>query len=237
MPANTNSIAETYLFLARAFAYPEQGFVDLLGSAEGAGGLSGLLASLPFQLAWSDKLQSSSTWENLEAEYIDKFDLGHYQTPPCSLHEGVIRENLTRVEAFTDLLRCYDYFGVKLSKNRRRCPDFLGVQLEFMAFLGHKVTQVEGDGGDSIPLRRAQRDFLERHLLSWVPLLKERIERNVSETFYKSLSRLLLCFLERHHQYLSHSAKDPRFRKGGTCHDSSRARRTASEVRVSKGGS
>ncbi len=237
MPANANSIAETYLFLARAFAYPEQGFVDLLGSAEGAGGLSGLLASLPFQLAWSDKLKSSSTWENLEAEYIDKFDLGHYQTPPCSLHEGVIRENLTRVEAFTDLLRCYNYFGVKLSERQRRYPDYLGVQLEFMAFLGHKVTQVEGDGGDSIPLRRAQRDFLERHLLSWVPLLKEKIEQNVSESFYKSLSGLLLCFLERHHQYLAQSLQDPQAPEGWTCHDSSPARRTASQRHVSKGGS
>ncbi len=141
------------------------------------------------------------------------------------------------METFTDLLRCYDYFGVKLSESQRRYPDYLGVQLEFMAFLGHKVTQLEGDGGDSVPLRRAQRDFLERHLLSWVPLLKERIERNVSESFYKSLSRLLLCFLERHHQYLAQSVKDLRFRKGGTCHDSSPARRTASELHVSKGGS
>ena len=237
MSADANSIAETYLFLSRAFAYPERGFIDLLGSAEGAEGLSGLLASLPFQLAWRDELQSSSTWENLEAEYIDKFDVGNHQTPPCSLHEGVIRGNVTRVETFTDLLRCYDYFGVKLSKRRRRYPDYLGVQLEFMAFLGHKVTQLEGDGGDSVPLRRAQRDFLERHLLSWVPLLKETIERSVSESFYKSLSGLLLCFLERHHQYLAHSVKDPRFRKGGTCHDSSPARRTASELHVSKGGS
>ncbi len=237
MSADANSIAETYLLLSRAFAYPERGLIDLLGSAEGAGGLSGLLASLPFQLAWRDELQSSSTWENLEAEYIEKFDVGNHQTPPCSLHEGVIRGNVTRVEAFTDLLRCYDYFGVKLSESQRRYPDYLGVQLEFMAFLGHKVTQVERDGGDSVPLRRAQRDFLERHLLSWVPLLREKIERNVSESFYKSLSGLLLCFLERHHQYLAHSVKDPRFRKGGACHDSSRARGTASELRVSKGGS
>jgi len=237
MPANAYSIAETYLFLARAFAYPEQGFVDLLGSAEGAGGLSGLLASLPFQLAWTDELQSSSTWENLEAEYIEKFDVGNHQTPPCSLHEGVIRGNVTRVEAFTDLLRCYDYFGVKLSESHRRYPDYLGVQLEFMAFLGHKVTQLEGDGGDSVPLRRAQRDFLERHLLSWVPLLKEKIEGSVSESFYKNLIGLLLCFLERHHQYLAQSVRDPRFRKGGTCHDSSRACGTATELHVSKGGS
>ncbi len=237
MSANANSIADTYLFLSRAFAYPERGFIDLLGSTEGAGGLSDFLSSQPFQLAWRDELQSSSTWENLEAEYIEKFDVGNHQTPPCSLHEGVIRGNVTRVEAFTDLLRCYDYFGVKLSESPRRYPDYLGVQLEFMAFLGHKVTQLEGNGGDSVPLRRAQRDFLERHLLSWVPLLKERIERSVSESFYKSLSRLLLCFLERHHQYLAQSVRDPSSRKSRTCHDSSRARRTASELRVSKGGS
>ncbi len=237
MSADANSIAQTYLFLARAFAYPERGFIDLLGSAEGAGGLSGLLASLPFQLTWRDELRCGSTWGDLEAEYIEKFEVGNHQTPPCSLHEGVIRGNVTRVEAFTDLLRCYDYFGVKLSQSHRRYPDYLGVQLEFMAFLGHKVTQLEGDGGDSVPLRRAQRDFLERHLLSWVPLLKERIERNVSESFYKSLSRLLLCFLERHHQYLAQSVRDPRFRKGGTCHDSSRARGTASQPHVSIGGS
>ncbi len=232
-----NSIAETYLCLARAFAYPERGLIDLLGSAEGAGGLSALLASLPFQLAWRDELQSSSTWEDLEAEYIDKFDVGNHQTPPCSLHEGVIRGNITRVEAFTDLLRCYDYFGVKLSESQRRYPDYLGVQLEFMAFLGNKVTQVEEDGGDSVPLRRAQRDFLERHLLSWVPLLKGKIERKVSESFYKNLSGLLLCFLVRHHQYLAQSTKDPTFRKGGTCHDSSPVRRMASELHMSKGGS
>ncbi len=210
MAQHINAIAETYLFLARAFAYPDRGFVDLLGSAEGGRGLSGLITSLPFPMAWSDELKCSSSWEDLEAEYIDKLDVGNHQTPPCSLHEGVIRRNVTRVETFTDLLRCYDYFGVKLSKNRRRCPDHLGVQLEFMAFLGHKVTQVERDGDDSVPLRRAQRDFLERHLLSWVPTLNERIETTVSESLYKSLSRLMLSFLTRHHQYL-----DPTFRKGG----------------------
>ncbi len=221
MPAVANSIAEAYMFLARAFAYPEREFIELLGSAEGARGLSGLLASLPFQLAWSDELKRSSPWEDLEAEYIAKLDVGNHQTPPCSLHEGVIRPNVTRVETFTDLLRCYDYFGVNLSDSRRRYPDYLGVQLEFMAFLGHKVMQVEEDGGNSVPLRRAQRDFLERHLLSWIPLLNERIGRTVGESFYKSLSRLLLCFLERHHQYLAESAKGPMFRKDGTCHGSS----------------
>ncbi len=215
------------MFLARAFAYPERELIDLLGSAEGARGLSGLLASLPFELAWSDEpkqLERSSPWKALEAEYIAKLDIGNHQTPPCSLHEGAIRPNVTRVATFTDLLRCYDYFGVNLSENRRRYPDYLGVQLEFMAFLGHKVTQVEEDGGDSVPLRRAQRDFLERHLLSWIPLLNERIERTVGESFYKSLSRLLLCFLVRHHQYLAENAKDPMFR-------------TAIELHASKGES
>ncbi len=211
------------MFLARAFAYPEREFVDLLGSAEGARGLGALLASLPFELAWGDELERleqlerSSPWKDLEAEYIAKLDIGNHQTPPCSLHEGVIRRNVTRVETFTDLLRCYDYFGVNLSKSRRRYPDYLGVQLEFMAFLGRKVTQVEEDRDDSVPLRRAQRDFLERHLLSWVPLLTEKIERTVHESFYKSLSRLLLCFLERHHEYLAESVKDPVVRQGGTC--------------------
>ena len=207
-------IAEAYMFLARAFAYPERGFIDLLGSAEGAHGLGNLLASLPFPMDWSDELESSSTWEDLEAEYIDKLDVGNHEAPSCSLYEGVIRDNVTRVATFTDLLRCYDYFGVKLSETRRRFPDYLGVQLEFMAFLGHKVTEIERDGGDSGPLRRAQRDFLERHLLSWVPRLNERIERNVRESLYKSLSRLLLRFLTRHHQYLAQSAKD--VSKGGS---------------------
>ncbi len=221
MPAAGDSIAEAYMFLARAFAYPSRGFIDLLGSAEGARGLSGLLASLPFELAWSDELERSSPWEDLEAEYIAKLDIGNQQTPPCSLHEGVIRPNVTRVETFTDLLRCYDYFGIKLGKSPRRYPDYLGVQLEFMAFLGHRVTHVEQDGGDSVPLRRAQRDFLERHLLSWIPLLNEKIEQTVRESFYGSLSRLLLRFLERHHEYLAESATDPILRKDETCHDSS----------------
>ncbi len=236
MAQHSNSIAQTYLCLARAFAYPEPEFIHLLGSAEGAGGLSALLASLPFQLAWRDELQSSSTWEDLEAEYIAKLDVGNHEAPSCSLYEGVIRDNVTRVETFTDLLRCYEYFGVKLSETRRRFPDYLGVQLEFMAFLGHKVTQLERDGGDSVPLLRAQRDFLERHLLSWVPLLREKIEGNVSESFYKSLSGLLVCFLTRHHQYLDQSAKTPSSPKGGTYRDSSGAGGTANELNVSRGG-
>lgn len=68
---------------------------------------------------------------------------------------------------FEELMRFYSFFGLA-REQRAETPDHLSVELEFM----HYLTHLEGVAGDDDEqrrsVRRAQHDFLNRHLLRLV---------------------------------------------------------------------
>ncbi len=65
---------------------------------------------------------------------------------------------------FEDLTRFYDFFGLGRREDAEM-PDHVSIELEFMHFLTHLETLVAPRPGDLASLRRAQRDFLSRHLV------------------------------------------------------------------------
>jgi DMSO reductase family type II enzyme chaperone len=61
-----------------------------------------------------------------------------------------------------ELVRFYEFFGLRRRPDAL-LPDHLSVELEFMHFLSTLESTGE-PGRDTASLRRAQRDFLDRHL-------------------------------------------------------------------------
>jgi DMSO reductase family type II enzyme chaperone len=88
-----------------------------------------------------------------------------------------------------ELVRFYEHFG--LQTNAGDHPDHVSAELEFMHYLAFKETAAIAHQQDVPDLRRAQRDFLERHLCRWLPRLSRRIASAAgAPAFYTGVAAL-----------------------------------------------
>lgn len=172
--------AENYLAMARLFSYPtaeawerltERGLVDPALSAE-----------------------------DLQAEYMAAFEVGR-EAPAVPLFEGMHRDNMGRDGVLEDLLRFYEFFEVRLSEEDRDYPDHLVTELEFLASLCHREWVAQQNGWNAEPYRRATKDFLERHLATWLPEFSRKLER--SNTAYEKYGSMLSKLVEEHRNQLA----------------------------------
>lgn len=197
------AISQVYLFLGKCFSYPKEEFYTLLEDERTGEEFRILLNELPFDVNFKGIPPPSLAQEEFESEYINSFDIAFGPSLPCPLYESAYREEETSPRDITEeLLRFYDHFNVKLSDKEKDYPDHLVVELEFMAFLAEKEADALERGKDPAPYRRAQLDFLERHLEKWVHRLDERVQERVREPFYLRASFFLREFLMNHLSYL-----------------------------------
>lgn len=109
---------------------------------------------------------------------------------PCeSVYTGT--ERLFMQEAWEEVRSIYREKGLALNGDMKDLmEDHIAAELEFMAFLT--------ETGDT----EAQKDFLEKHLLNWVPDFTEDIERYARKDFYKAVGRITLGFLSSEEELL-----------------------------------
>jgi DMSO reductase family type II enzyme chaperone len=99
------------------------------------------------------------------SDYTDAFDPA-VNEKACSLRERTHTEE-DQSSLFEDLMRFYEFFGLKRAEHAEM-PDHLSVQLEFMHFLTHLEGKVADQPDELASIRRAQHDFLGRHLVRLV---------------------------------------------------------------------
>jgi len=203
------SVSQLYLLLGKCFSYPTQEFYQLTQD-EGTGEqVRTMVEALPFAVKFKGISTPSLPQEDFESEYISAFDLAFGPSHPCPLHESDHRDDVSSTEITEELLRFYEHFQVKLSDKERDYPDHLVVELEFMAYLAKKEADAGKRGNDPAPYRRAQVDFLERHLDKWVPKLDEKIQKRIKQPFYQGASSFLREFLSSHLSYLRRNVSCP----------------------------
>jgi DMSO reductase family type II enzyme chaperone len=106
------------------------------------------------------------------------------------------------MKTMEEMVRFYRYFGLRPDEGMREPPDHLAAQLEFLHFLTYRETQALLSGDDADPLRRAEKDFLERHPGRWVPKLLARLDQHKPHRFYRTLLHALGLFLSAEAAYL-----------------------------------
>jgi DMSO reductase family type II enzyme chaperone len=104
-----------------------------------------------------------------------------------------IDENIP-VGAREEIRRIYDYFGYRPFEYGGRSADHLSAELGFMKVLTMREELAGNESVASYAL--VQRDFLERHMLRWIPAAADRVEACATDSFYPSLFRQLATFLE-----------------------------------------
>jgi TorA maturation chaperone TorD len=138
--------------------------------------------------------------ETLHQEFDDLFvvPLGRYVTPYEAVYrdERIVGESrvggLLMGPSTLGVLSAYREGGVGVPPECGELPDHIGIELSFMARLCAREREAfeAGDERAAAGLRSQQVQFLQTHLLHWLPALSERIVRSAESDFYRGIALL-----------------------------------------------
>jgi DMSO reductase family type II enzyme chaperone len=186
---------DLYRFFALVFAPPTRECFDLLSQS----GLPEALRNLWKQLGCEGEFPGFewfASYEQYESAYIALFDVG-IPEPPVPLFESAHDKTHPPQEMALENTYFYELLGLK-SDPSRAVPDYLVTQLEFLAALRYTCDNAS-EGATAVSLAKAETDFLERHLLNWVPNAKIKLGRTGTPGF-PVLMTLLVQFLSDRHE-------------------------------------
>lgn len=170
--AGTLARARAYALFADCFRHPQQ-VGDSAADGRLPSALETICTALPFRYTFVGTAPTGDA-RALGMTYTSLFDtLG--RSPVVPLLERQFAGRLPEQQLWEELLRFYRHFGLDFSEaGPRESPDHLLVELEFMQYLCFLEAGATDDASVQ-SLRRGQRDFLERHLVSWLGGLTEAL--------------------------------------------------------------
>jgi len=132
----------------------------------------------------------------LAADYARLF-LSTGKVPPHP-SESIYREGTLMQFSRDEVLKTYWSFGVDKKKEFTEPEDHIAVELNFLMYLCEKAIEVlkNGDAKEARRYIQGQKDFLEGHLVKWVPKLVKDILSTAQTPFYKAIAVLTKEYIE-----------------------------------------
>jgi DMSO reductase family type II enzyme chaperone len=199
--------SQMYQLLGAAFAFPDDDFFEAVHDGTFATTLAAMCAGLPYDLtsvATFDLVAGGASYAEFESEYIRLFDVGP-AGPPCPLYGGVYVGD--RMKVMEDATRFYNFFHLRLSSTMRELPDHVTTQMEFLHYLTFREAEAQQRELAVSSLRRAERDFLARHLCKWMPRLQARLAKQTTLPFFPALVSFAAKFLAADQAYAAATAE------------------------------
>jgi TorA maturation chaperone TorD len=114
------------------------------------------------------------------------------------------QERLLMQEARDQVVEIYRQAGLQRSEEFNEPEDHLAFELEYMAYEAQNLLSAyqQGDRQATLDAIHRQVDFLEAHLLSWVPAFATDVQRKAKTSFYSGLSQMTAGFLELDREFL-----------------------------------
>lgn len=200
---STAAWATLYDAVSVAFSYPSQRLYDALSDgsfmqviAEAASTVQGLASERQALDAAVAEVLAGRALLDLETEYVSLFEVNRREHPLhlyAHLYDPQNRDSITLMQRLQALYRDH---GVALKTGEGADhPDHLTVQLEFMAYLYHRLGRVLAgeQQGSAAELEQAVAAF--RQELVWIPALCSELEKRAAHRFYVSLCRFLTAML------------------------------------------
>jgi TorA maturation chaperone TorD len=153
----------------------------------------------------------STVWErtlsDLAKDYVRTFignsvDAFSAAYPSESVHTTGLR--LVMQDARDEVLTIYRAAGMDKTESWHEGEDHIAAELEFMKTISARSEEAAG-AGDGVALDsllETQLNFLQDHLINWVPILVDEMDRFAKTEFYRALGHWLLGFLETDREFL-----------------------------------
>ena len=151
------------------------------------------------------------TWEDtlldLARDYARTF-IGHGNNgrsaayPFESVHTS--EKRLLMQDARDEVLAIYRSAGLDKKNSWKEGEDHVALELEFEQVLTNRTAEAlrKGDEEEAAALLTTQRNFLEDHLLSWVPMMTADMKRFAKTDLYQGLAYLTDGFLNTDKAFL-----------------------------------
>jgi TorA maturation chaperone TorD len=144
--------------------------------------------------------------DELCAEYDRVFGLVlARECPPYETEYHPTSETFFRSQQLADIAGFYRAFGLEPSHAHPERPDYLPLELEFMAFLLMKkrlaMNALESHAAERVNVcEEAECNFFREHLAWWVPAFASGLRRKAGSALYAALARVLATLVpaERH---------------------------------------
>ena len=184
--------AMMYRLLEQPFMFPDADLTETFRSGVWRNQLHECIARTDFDLPCDLDLRLSAGIRDYEVEFISLFEVG-MGGAPCPLHSGhYVRDRMKTME---ETLRFYRFFNYQPDRSADRFPDHINFELQFMALLADACESAALSGGDILSPLLAQRDFVTRHLTSWLPEMSRLIDERTTIDFFKHTGRMLSAFV------------------------------------------
>jgi TorA maturation chaperone TorD len=132
-------------------------------------------------------------YSSYESAYIGSFEVG-VPEPPVPLLESANSHRQVPQEIILECVNFYDVLGLRPSGSVFP-TDHLVTQLEFLAAARY-LGELANDTNKENSLRRLERDFIERHLLNWLSVAQEKLEK-ANPPLFPLLLRSLTAYLKQ----------------------------------------
>ncbi len=191
---DTTARSAVYHVLGRLFNVPDQDSRDAAVAGEWADRLveAAALLAYPFDFG-SASIPDTVDAGAFQTEYLRLFEVGPGTDGPGAPLYGGVYKTGDRMRQLEEVVRFYEYFGLTTSPEDPRPADHLATELEFMQYLAFKEA-ASASPRLQASYRRAQGDFLERQLASWLPELGSRTEALQPMPFWRWAVRMVSAF-------------------------------------------
>lgn len=187
----TTARTAVYQTLGRIFLPPDDEYWDLARDGRWAKELDAAGTLLTFPFAPAEQPVPDGNRVVLDAEYqrlfVDAIQAGAWFDDASHTHDEVVR--------------FYEYFGLKTGEGARPV-DHLVTECDFMQYLTYKEAAAPSDRLRG-SYRRAQLDFVGRHLSVWLPRLAEHVAGCAPVPFYAWATDELVGFVASDHEYVT----------------------------------
>jgi TorA maturation chaperone TorD len=143
-----------------------------------------------FQQTASDDAGAVET--ELAADYASLFlSIGRKPVPP---YESVFTsaERLLMQRARDEVLAIYREEGLDRSDDFKEPEDHIAIEFEFMGYLCQKALEsLDADETEAAKgSLQKQKEFLDKHLLVWVPQFCKDVQKSARTDFYKAIAQI-----------------------------------------------
>jgi len=198
--------SKCYGLVASVFSSPNDGLFEKFSDGVFEEQLAEASTELPYEIDLGiEAVPDDWSSDDFQAEYLRLFEVGA-GGPPCPLFGGVWVGD--RMQVMEEVVRFYNYFGLKTSDDRRIPPDHLSTELEFLHYLTYREAAAPMPGL-AVPYRRAPLDFIERQPGRWVPKLQERLADSEAAPIFASLVDLTARLVESDRSHLVEQGEAP----------------------------
>ena len=148
------------------------------------------------------------SFPDVQVEYVRLFDYRPLSPPYESAYVKMQNPSDTPANMEISIKEFYQRYGLKRSNAFKEPSDHIAVELEFMHFLtfseGHSSEKSKKDAETYL---KAEKEFLENHLLKWVPTFCNTLGEVTKLRFFNLLSSLTKNFISQDAKYVKEVQK------------------------------